>query len=112
MIIPAGVIAAVKAANEESKAPGLATYQCHKVVKAGKIVRITGTEELEPAQHFARMIVLETAAGFRVPVSDEWLQQHKPELGGYIVEYADGYRSFSPAKAFEDGYTLIDAEGK
>lgn len=30
-----------------------------------------------------------------------------PTTGMYYVVYADGYKSFSPAKAFEDGYTLI-----
>ncbi len=41
-----------------------------------------------------------------VEVSKEYLERHKPEPGGYYVVYADGYKSFSPAKAFEDGYTL------
>jgi len=26
---------------------------------------------------------------------------------GYVVRYADGYESWSPAKAFEDGYKLL-----
>ena len=26
---------------------------------------------------------------------------------GYFVRYADGYKSWSPTKAFEDGYTRI-----
>ena len=29
---------------------------------------------------------------------------------GYLVEYEDGYQSWSPKKAFEDGYTLIKAD--
>ena len=37
----------------------------------------------------------------------EWLNKHTPEVGGYYVVYADGYRSFSPAKAFEGGYTKV-----
>ena len=27
--------------------------------------------------------------------------------GGYYVVYEDGYKSFSPSKAFDEGYTLI-----
>jgi len=27
--------------------------------------------------------------------------------GDYYVVYEDGYKSISPAKAFEEGYTLI-----
>ena len=38
---------------------------------------------------------------------EEWLDKHNPEVGGYYVVYEDGYKSFSPAKAFEEGYTLI-----
>ena len=28
--------------------------------------------------------------------------------GGYYVRYPDGYESWSPAEAFEDGYTLVE----
>ena len=30
-----------------------------------------------------------------------------PEVGGYYVVHKDGYKSFSPANAFEEGYTRI-----
>lgn len=30
-----------------------------------------------------------------------------PERGWYLVQYEDGYISFSPGKAFEDGNTLV-----
>ena len=36
-----------------------------------------------------------------------YYEKHRPEPGGYYVVYDDGYKSYSPAKAFEDGYTLI-----
>lgn len=44
-------------------------------------------------------------AGFLVDA--EYLKKHKPEVGGYYVVYKDGYRSFSPAQAFEEGYARI-----
>lgn len=31
-----------------------------------------------------------------------------PGDGGYLVEYPDGYRSWSPAKAFEDAYRVSE----
>jgi hypothetical protein len=40
-------------------------------------------------------------------VDQEYMAKHKPEVGGYFVQYDDGYKSFSPAKAFEEGYTRI-----
>jgi hypothetical protein len=40
-------------------------------------------------------------------VDQEYMYKHKPVAGGYYVVYKDGYKSFSPAAAFEEGYTLI-----
>jgi hypothetical protein len=40
-------------------------------------------------------------------VDAEYIRKHKPLVGGYFVLYADGYESFSPAAAFEEGYTRI-----
>ena len=40
-------------------------------------------------------------------VDANYVHKHKPEAGGYYVVYADGYKSFSPAKAFEDGYSAV-----
>lgn len=39
-----------------------------------------------------------------VPVQD----RPKPEIGWYMITYADGYISFSPAKQFEEGYSLVE----
>ncbi len=76
-------------------------YQCHKQVWALKIVAINpiadGTALLTPAD--------EGYAPFEVDAAS--LRKHKPEAGGYYVVYDDGYKSFSPAKAFEEGYTRI-----
>lgn len=38
-------------------------------------------------------------------VSQEYFNHHTPEVGGYYVKYSDGYESYSPAKAFEEGYS-------
>jgi hypothetical protein len=40
-------------------------------------------------------------------VSEEYVDKHNPQAGGYYVVYKDGYKSFSPAEAFEEGYTKI-----
>ena len=39
------------------------------------------------------------------------MEKHKPHAGGYYVVYDDGYKSFSPAKAFEEGYRLLPRGG-
>lgn len=42
-----------------------------------------------------------------IKLSSEYVHKHKPVEGGYYVVYKDGYKSFSPASAFEEGYVLI-----
>lgn len=71
-------------------------YRCHKVVWALKIAAIDGAV-LTPAE--------KPYAPFTV--SEEYLEKHKPEVGGYFVVYSDGYKSYSPAGPFEDGYTKV-----
>lgn len=46
-----------------------------------------------------------------ITVSHDWILKHRPQAGGYFVTYQDGYRSYSPAEAFEAGNTPIDAWG-
>ena len=73
-------------------------YVCHKEVHALKIAEVItheGATTIVPAD--------EGYAPFAVPV--EYCEKHKPQVGGYYVVDKDGYKSFSPAKAFEDGYT-------
>jgi hypothetical protein len=77
-------------------------YRCHKVVHALKIQAVTsGLGVVGPR-------IVPADEGFSpFEVSSEWIERFKPEAGGYYVIYEDGYKSFSPAKAFEDGYTRI-----
>ncbi len=39
----------------------------------------------------------------------KYVRKHDPKPGGYYVVYEDGYTSWSPADAFEGGYTRIQA---
>lgn len=76
-------------------------YRCHKEVWALKIKEIC----LHPADQHTIVPEDECYAPFNV--SDEYVQKHNPQAGGYYVVYEDGYKSFSPAEAFENGYTRI-----
>jgi len=75
----------------------LPLWQCHKRVRAVKI---------ETLDH-----LLEGGGSINelIGVSAEYMTKHKPQPGGYWVKYDDGYSSYSPAAAFEGGYTLIPA---
>lgn len=76
-------------------------YKSHKEVWALKI-KMIGTNQADGSG----LITPEDAGYAAFEVSAEYLEKHKPHPGGYYVVYADGYKSFSPAEAFESGYTL------
>ena len=85
----------------------LPKYRCHKVVQAAKIVAMDYN-----ALTNGRFLALEngTAPRHIVAVDRDWIERHEPTEGGYYVLYEDGYASYSPAKAFEEGYTLVEVE--
>lgn len=79
-------------------------YQCHKKVWALKIKTIDGLNQ-DPIINVTITPEEKTYAPFQVNYG--YIDKHKPEVGGYYVVYEDGYESFSPAEAFESGYTKI-----
>lgn len=83
----------------------LPEYVCHKRVRAAKIVAV---EYDFGDDGGLRSATLRFADGSK-DVEKEWILKHAPRAGGYFVEYEDGYQSFSPAKAFELGYTRAAA---
>ncbi len=86
---------------------GIPRYKCHKEVQALKIKRITH-EYNENISYNSYYLEFEEACVPGITVTDIWYEHHKPEIGGYYVIYKDGYSSYSPAKAFEEGYTRIE----
>lgn len=79
----------------------LPRYVCHKEVHAFKIKHIFPHEDGSASLHMH-------GSGFLpIEVSAEYMGKHLPSAGGYYVLYKDGYQSFSPAEAFEDGYTWV-----
>ncbi len=98
----------------------LPQYRCHKVVSALKIRQVVKHALPEANTTAEQDAAFEASAAFcggnlfpvdesyhPIAVDAEFYRKHKPEPGGYFVMYADGYISYSPAKAFEEGYTRI-----
>lgn len=88
---------AVKKGEEQMQ-----SYACHKTVKAFRIDRIEQLGAFPGVTTYD----IQGEHGYAT-VTGDWFDRHKPQLGGYYVIYEDGYESYSPAKAFEAGYTLI-----
>lgn len=85
-------------------------YKCHKEVWALKIKEIQQAPADSVSNHEGGSWLLVPEDSRYAPITvghNEYYLKHTPQIGGYYVVYADGYASYSPAKAFEDGYTLL-----
>lgn len=79
-------------------------YLCHKKVWALKIAAIEFNED-----GTAKFAPVDTRYGTIDPKTEGYMSRFKGDEKdlGYFVIYDDGYESWSPSKAFEDGYTKI-----
>lgn len=75
-------------------------WQSHKVVEADIILgmRMDGPPmvKVKYGEHYEEIIV-----------PSNFFSRGSPRIGDYFVRYEDGYVSWSPAKAFEEGYMEI-----
>lgn len=72
----------------------ISRYKCHKEVCAFKIAKLEGC-------------LIYSSDGDCIEVDAKMFSRYTPLVGDYYVIYEDDYKSFSPAKAFEDGYSLM-----
>ena len=102
---------------ESQAAIQLPCYRSHKRVWALKIKSIERRKptiadieavlngDPNPPENAAAIITPEEPSSAPFPVTAEYMRKHDPQPGGYWVRYQDGYESWSPAQAFEEGYT-------
>jgi len=83
-------------------------YLCHKEVHALKIAKIIRDGEGQDCETDGSAMIIPADEGYApFKVDFAYMSKHKPVEGGYFVVYEDGYKSFSPADAFESGYSRI-----
>lgn len=98
--------------GDEPSSSEMPRYKSHKEVHALKIAGIVFDREeanLEGRETDGGAIIIPSEDGYApFKVDKAYVDKHEPKAGGYYVVYADGYKSWSPAEAFEDGYTLVE----
>lgn len=86
-------------------------YQTNKTVWALKIKEIVFDSDLAKIENRetdgSAMITPEEDGYAPFKVDETYVRKHQPKAGGYYVLYKDGYKSWFPADAFEEGYTKI-----
>jgi hypothetical protein len=100
--------------NEATRSKEMPKYRSHKVVHALKLADLwVSLDGNNPGCHativpddpaFSMIAVL--PGDHLVPLLAAAIDEH-PSDPGYLVVYADGYRSWSPTAAFEEGYSII-----
>ena len=79
-------------------------YQSRKQVHALKILKIVLDEEATGMGTLSGAVITPVDEGYApFAVDSAYMNKHRPVAGGYYVVYEDGYKSFSPADAFEKG---------
>ena len=91
-------------ANQNAGQTPMPRYESHKRVWALKIEKVHADEH---GQGVA-LVFENKSFGLRAFTADQLKNRPEPKAGMYMVQYEDGYISFSPGKAFEEGYTLVD----
>jgi hypothetical protein len=91
----------VKASREMPK------YRSHKTVWALKIASVVDPTNPGDETDGSRVLTFEDSEYAPMRVAHAFVRKHDPKAGGYYVVYEDGYASWSPAEAFESGYTRI-----
>ncbi len=87
----------------------LPVYISHKRVQAAEIVSVGYYSVVGEDDQLMRSITLKDHAE-PVQVAAEAFHRYVPLPGDFLVVYEDGYVSFSPRKAFVEGYTLAQPE--
>ncbi len=88
-------------------------YRSHKKVWALKLAEVkriggaTTKADDDCEQELTGLLYPEDSTYGAIHVDAEYMRKHNPQAGGYFVVYEGGYKSWSPADAFEDGYTRI-----
>ena len=97
--------------GNDMQQPGqpLPQWQSHKKVWADKVVGVTWKGSVA-TWHLKRGGLIEVSSQLLMRVPDTQVPNGINGVGGYYVRYEDGFESWSPAKAFEEGYKLLKGD--
>ena len=93
--------------EERSAMMEMPKYRSHKTVWALKIKALKPQDTGDDEWDGSYVMTPEEPEYGPIRLDAAYCEKHEPQVGGYFVVYPDGYKSFSPAGAFESGYTKL-----
>ena len=87
-------------------------YRSHKIVSALKIDAVEFYADGSAKIASEGYLAFKTRPSFRERFKGGSGPDGEPVDLGYFVEYPDGYQSWSPSQAFDEGYTLVSRHGE
>ncbi|MGG9982830.1 hypothetical protein ACQ6O7_23555 [Escherichia coli] len=84
----------------------LPKFKSNKVLHASKIKNIEIISSIGNTP-ICGYITLMEPQGVTVRVDAAFLQKHRPDTGGYLLGYEDGYLSYLPEEPFEEIFKYI-----
>lgn len=89
--------------DENTETASLPLYKSHKTVRALEISSLAPHAAVD-----GKYVLTFTDTSYPpMSIAQAMLARYRPVRGDFYVVYEDGYASFSPRKAFVDGYTLV-----
>jgi len=88
----------------------LPLYKSHKRVHALEIASVGPREMASDRQGLFRHLRFKDEGFDGYAASEEMFSRYVPVPGDFLVFYEDGYKSFSPRKAFLEGYTRAEPD--
>lgn len=93
---------------KETPTTDFGLFKSHKQVRAFRIANIIMSTSTLPEELGHGSAFLYDDYGKVRHVTKSYMDKHTPHIGGYWVFYpSDEYQSFSPARSFENGYTIM-----
>lgn len=80
-------------------------YRCFKEVWALRIASVT-LDRVDRTTDENQIVTVAFDDKVFAPITINLFGKPTPSAGWYYIVYEDGYKSFSPARAFEEGYML------
>ena len=97
--------------HEDPSSKPIPKYKSHKEVWALKINKVVLDRDIAGIQgretDGSAYLYFEVGGYTPIKVPFAYVDKHNPKAGGYYVVYEDGYKSWSPAEAFENGYSKV-----